>query len=114
MNTIAQRVPGLIIPIKAQVVYGIVLAIIFAILSGIYYLVLESRTEWQGTCEADGWTESSLVEMVVDCGSQGAAEIEADNVISAYLRNPGPLTCERTAADNIYCEERPALEAKED
>ena len=112
MATVASKIPELIIPINAQVVLSLLLALVLAVLALIYSFVLDSQTTWTGTCRAGNWGGGSVLEISVDCGSQGKTDVSDANVIRSYLRNPGPFSCNRSAADVIHCQARQALRAK--
>ena len=114
MERVSEIIPEITMPFKALFVFTLVLTLIWALQGITYYSIQDNTPVWQGTCSFQEWDDSGDLGLVVDCGEHGEGNISTDSLLRSYLNNPGPLTCELSAADNISCEDRPSLDPEND
>lgn len=106
-------IPEFITSVKTVFVISLFLSVILMAEWSVHHTIQDNTTIWQGTCSFKEWNEQGELGMVVDCGEHGEDTMRNTSFIRSYLSNPGPLTCELSASNNINCEDLPSLENQE-
>jgi hypothetical protein len=109
MKRVLEFIPKLIMPWGSTGALTFFLTIILVAQVFAVAIPRDAEIVWKGNCSFKKWNDRNDLGLIVDCGDKVVATITHDPLIRSYLMNPGPISCTRSALNNVRCDPRPAL-----